>query len=67
MPRAAQVMDLPAVRLAVEVLDAGLGARDHQDVLERGDRAVVGELAIAIGGRGRRREDAEDQAVALLG
>jgi hypothetical protein len=47
-----QVVDLPAVRLAAEVLDARLGARDDQDVLERGDRAVIGEFALAIGRRG---------------
>jgi hypothetical protein len=58
---AAQVVNLPAVRLAAEVLDPRLGARDHQDVLERGDRTVVGELAVAIGGRGRKGKDFDDQ------
>jgi hypothetical protein len=47
-PFAAPVVDLPAVRLAAEVLDPRLGARDDQDVLERGDCAVVGERALAI-------------------
>jgi hypothetical protein len=48
-----QILDVPAVRGAPPDLDMAILARDHENLLDRGDPAVVGELdpAVVRGGR----------------
>src|SRR5688572_18089181 len=56
-----QVLDLPAVLSAQPDLDVAVLTRNQEDLLDRGDLAVVGELdaAVVCGGRGREHLDDE--------